>query len=200
MKCCANCGGTKPAAAFYADRSRSDGLSSRCRACITVERAAYRSANREKLRLQARADRRSTPERGCWQAMLARCYDPKNSHYAQYGGRGITVCDRWRGSFEAFLADMGPRPSLAHTVDREDTNGNYTPQNCRWATATEQGRNRRDNHLLAAFGKTQCIAAWAEELGIPPRTIRDRIGKLGWSVEQALSVPRLRKGQKPRAA
>lgn len=78
----------------------------------------------------------------CWQSMTARCYKPAANRYAYYGGRGIEVCDRWRSSFEAFIADMGPRPSRAHSIDRLDSEWHYEPGNCRWATMAEQFANR----------------------------------------------------------
>jgi len=125
--------------------------------------------------------------------MLDRCYDEKNSAFHLYGGRGITVCSRWRKSFEAFQRDMGPRPSRRHSVDRINTDGNYEPGNCRWATPKEQARNMRSNRILTAFGKSLCVAAWAEETGIPVGVLRDRIGKLGWETERALSTPARRR-------
>lgn len=75
--------------------------------------------------------------------MISRCYNPKSSDFQNYGGRGIEVCKRWRLSFEDFIADMGPRPSPDHSIDRINPDGNYQPSNCRWATAKEQMNNRR---------------------------------------------------------
>jgi hypothetical protein len=90
-----------------------------------------------------------SPEYVAWYNMRHRCSSPKARNFAYYGGRGIGVCDRW-ASFDAFLADMGPRPTPDHSLDRKDVNGPYSPDNCRWATSAEQQQNRRDSLLTAA--------------------------------------------------
>jgi hypothetical protein len=126
-----------------------------------------------------------------WQSMKARCLNPGYAGYHNYGGRGIRVCGRWLGEngFINFLSDMGERPSKDLSIDRyPNQNGNYEPGNCRWATRKEQARNLRTNRMLTYNGKTQCVAEWAEELGIPQGTLHSRL-KSGWSVEKALSTP-----------
>jgi hypothetical protein len=123
-----------------------------------------------------------------WQRMIRRCCSQKDKRWKDYGGRGISVCDRWADSFENFLKDMGEAPD-GHSIDRIDNNGNYEPSNCRWATNKEQTRNKRTNVLITYQGRTQCVAAWAEEWGINRATLGDRL-KAGWSVDKAFaSVP-----------
>ncbi len=131
---------------------------------------------------------RYTPEYDVWRQMNERCHNLEHSSYPSYGARGIVVCDAWRNSFDAFLADMGKRPSPRHTVERRDNNVQYSPDNCCWATRSEQSRNKRSNHLLTHDGKTLCLAAWAERIGIASHTIRRRL-KLGWDVAKALTTP-----------
>ena len=129
-----------------------------------------------------------TPVFNVWSSMNQRCVNANDKFYHEYGARGISVCERWRESFENFYADMGPRPSDKHSIDRRDNDGNYEPSNCRWATRTEQARNRSNNVIISYKGKSQCIAAWAEEVGMKSRTLRDRL-KSGWSAEDALTKP-----------
>jgi hypothetical protein len=119
--------------------------------------------------------------------MRKRCTDLAHDNYALYGGRGIKVCDQWLGSFENFLADMGERPE-GKFLERIDNNGNYEPSNCRWATRSEQARNRRTNHLITHNGVTQPLVAWAEQVGISRLTLRSRLRE-GWSTERALTEP-----------
>ena len=116
-----------------------------------------------------------------WLGMLDRC---DNDRSGNYGARGIAVCESWR-SFEMFYLDMGAPPSNDHSLDRVDVNGDYEPTNCRWATRTEQARNTRRNTFLTYDGRTQTLAAWAEELGLKQPTVCRRL-MAGWSVERAL--------------
>lgn len=129
-----------------------------------------------------------TPEYDAWKNMLARCYNKNGQEYRNYGGRGIVVCDRWRESFENFLADMGKRPGPKYSVERRKTNGNYSPENCYWATWREQSRNKRNNRLLTWAGETMTVTDWAERLGVSPGTIRSRI-RYGWPVERIFTEP-----------
>src|SRR5688572_19651257 len=115
-----------------------------------------------------------TPEYKIWKGMIDRCYNPNCRNYANYGGRGIAMCDRWRKSFKAFIEDMGRRPSSLHSLDRKDNSGNYGPENCRWATRSEQQRNTRQNVLLTKDGVTLTMIEWAERLGLKYETIRFR--------------------------
>lgn len=118
--------------------------------------------------------------------MRARCLRKSHHAYASYGGRGITICERWN-SFKSFLADMGERP-LGTSLDRIDTNGNYSKENCRWASALAQQSNKRNARKITYNGKTQGVAAWARDVGISDPTIRSRLNS-GWDVHDALTVP-----------
>lgn len=103
-----------------------------------------------------------TPTYTTWYGMLARCRNPNVTHFAEYGGRGISVCERWV-KFENFLADMGERPKNS-TLDRVDVNGDYEPSNCRWASKAQQSRNKRTNRFYTYAGKTMCLRDWIKEI------------------------------------
>jgi hypothetical protein len=115
-----------------------------------------------------------------WQSMIQRCANSKDRCYPDYGGRGITVCDRWLNSFESFIEDMGERPSKDHSIDRIDNGKGYSPDNCRWATRKEQQRNRRSNRWVNVEGCAKTVAEWGEITGQDCGTIRSRL-RLGWS-------------------
>lgn len=158
--------------------------------CLAVEINAMR---------ERRHGKHNSPEYVAWASMKMRCYNPNGSEYHNYGGRGITVCERWACSFEAFLEDMGPRPSSNHSIDRfPDKDGNYEPSNCRWATPVEQSRNRRGLRLLTCRGRSLCIAEWSEISGVHKDVIRQRI-RWRWLAEEAIFTPsdrhRPRKGR-----
>jgi hypothetical protein len=125
-----------------------------------------------------------------WAGMKRRCYYVRGTMYRHYGGRGITVCDEWKNDFESFR-----NWSLANgycdglTLDRIDVNGNYCPENCRWVTQKEQQNNKRNSHLLTCNGETHTVAEWCEITGLPRGTIRGRLEKGKWSVEDALAKP-----------
>lgn len=129
-----------------------------------------------------------SPENQVWTQMIQRCTNPKNKSFKNYGGRGIKVCDRWLNSFANFYADMGPRPSDEHSIDRTNNDGNYEPGNCQWVKRKAQSRNTRGNRLLTFDGETKCLVEWAEDCGIDAGVVRARIG-MGWTVAKALIVP-----------
>lgn len=126
-----------------------------------------------------------TPEYFTWEDVKSRCCNPADVSYPAYGGRGITLADRWH-DFENFLADMGSRP-LGHTLERIDNNKGYQPGNCRWATPAEQARNRRSNRLITAFGKTMCLKDAAKEYGISLGCLAARLEQM--PPEIALTKP-----------
>lgn len=138
--------------------------------------------------------KKRTPEYAAWRSMKARCLNPDHPAYACYGARGITVCERWMSGedglvgFQCFLADMGERPAKGYTLDREDNEGNYHKDNCRWATPKQQARNRRSNRTISAFGRTLCLSEAAELHGIHVSVLAARLG-LGWEIERALTQP-----------
>jgi hypothetical protein len=124
-----------------------------------------------------------------WFNMIDRCYNPDVNSFPRYGGRGIRVCDRWKNSIADFHADMGDRPTPDHSIDRINNDGDYSPENCRWATAKDQANNRRSSHILEFQGESMTIAQWSERTGLSQYVIGNRI-RAGWTPREALTSPK----------
>ena len=145
--------------------------------CLKLESAPHNKSHgmsREKLYFR-------------WVGMRQRCENRNHKGYALYGGRGIKVCERWK-VFENFLTDMGEPPSDEYSIDRIDSDGDYEPSNCRWATSAEQSRNTRRNVLITADGKTMTITDWEKEKGVKPGVFHRR-HSLGWPDHQIVNQP-----------
>lgn len=159
--------------------------------CLQKERASNAS------RRHGQAHKDKSAEYKTWEGMISRCTNARTSGYPNYGGRGISVCDRWR-NFEFFLEDMGTRPTPRHSLDRIDVNGNYEKSNCRWVTKETQANNTRTNVYLVHNGDTATIAQWSRRIGIKSGTIWYRLNH-GWSVDAALTTPAQKHSSKKRS-
>lgn len=157
------------------------GTSYQCRTCANRTISERRISHGQATRIRG-----VTSEYSTWSGMIARCYNSSNLAYANYGGRGITVCDEWRGSFGKFYADMGPRPSSNHSLDRIDNDGNYSKNNCRWASRDQQGTNKRTNVRISFNGENLTATEWSKKTGIKMGTIIQRL-KSGRSLEEVFS-------------
>jgi hypothetical protein len=135
-----------------------------------------------------------TPEYRCWAQLKHRCINKDSQGYADYGGRGITVCDEWKDSFETFFKDMGPRPSPKYSLDRIDNDGPYCKENCKWSTRKEQANNKRSCRILVLGNEAKTVAEWSEVVGLKGQTIRSRLSR-GWSVKDALTTPAKENGR-----
>lgn len=129
-----------------------------------------------------------TAEYRIWAHLKARCTNPEDASYPNYGGRGITVCDEWRASFEAFLKDMGVRPSARHTIERLDNQSGYSPGNCIWATYKQQANNTRGNRVISYDGNTMTLAQWSDRLDISYDVLSRRVLS-GWTIHRAFTQP-----------
>lgn len=163
-----------------------------CRRCsrqnFRIPRPAYRRGEYAGHIADPVNNYRTRPaEYRAWSHMRTRCMIPGRKDWARYGGRGIRVCQRW-DSFAAFYADMGPKPSRSHSLDRIDVNGNYEAGNCRWATPIQQARNTCRNRVIAFGAKSATLAEWSEHTGLRRETIQDRLNR-GWDVATALTRP-----------
>jgi hypothetical protein len=176
--CSCACGGST----VVVGSSLRRGTTSSC-GCLRKEITAKQG--RKALRHGHRAGR-ETAEYKTWRGLVDRCRNPRHKQFKDYGGRGITVCERWK-KFENFLEDMGRKPFPRATIDRIDNNKGYSPVNCRWATFTQQNRNRRSTRYLTYNGETRCMKEWAEEYGINYGTFKWRIYQ-GWSMKRALGL------------
>lgn len=154
--------------------------------CLWKERRGKSSITHGRTRRNTPSELRA--EYRVFRAMHERCENQKNKRYHVYGGRGIKVCERW-SSFENFAADMLPRPSRRHQLDRENTNGNYEKGNCRWVLPKQQQRNRTNNRIVEYEGRSMSLAELAEISGIPYSTLRFRIVIGRWSIERAARTP-----------
>ncbi len=123
----------------------------------------------------ASVGKKITPEYATWKNMKRRCNNKNYHRYQEYGGRGITICEKWKDSFKCFLDDMGNKPFLGAQIDRIDTNKGYSPENCRWVSPKINCRNKRNNRILEFEGEKLCVAEWAERLNVNPNTLRYRI-------------------------
>ena len=137
-----------------------------------LEANSIRSCGCLRRELRIKHGLAGTPEYKAWKSLIYRCSLPKDKNWLRYGGRGISVCSKWSESFQAFLDDVGPRPSIKHSIDRIDNNGNYEPGNCRWATRREQQRNKRNNIRINYNGEDRLLVEVIEELALNPNSVR----------------------------
>lgn len=159
------------------------------KSCGCLHRENMRKRNTDPITKHGHTrGRKPSPEYVSWKSMIQRCYDGKTFVFRRYGAAGIRVCDRWRYSFENFLEDMGARLP-GKSLDRFPVkDGNYCPENCRWATRKEQNRNRKSNRIIYFRGESMCLADFAEKIGMEYGLVRDRTSR-GWSAEKIASAP-----------
>lgn len=178
-RCICDCGGEKDVLlnSLRIGRTQSCG-------CIKREQSSERKF------AQIHGECHKSLEHSSWSAMHARCNNEKHHAYANYGGRGIKVCDRWSGpqGYQNFLKDMGRRPNKSWSLDRIDGRKSYFPENCRWATSKTQLRNTRVNVRISYQGRTQTMADWADETSIDYATFAYR-HRTGWDMHRIMTTP-----------
>lgn len=165
--------------------------------CANVLAMANHHGNIKHGYARVRTEGRKRSEYKIWLAMVRRCTKPQDTAFDRYGGRGITVCDRWRhgedglSGFQCFIADMGDKPAPGLTLERVNNLGHYEPANCIWATLARQARNKRNTRMVEWQGKAMPLLDLCEQFGQPIFRIAQRLEKLGWSLEKALMTPAL---------
>lgn len=172
--CLCDCGTTKT----VKSKPLRNGMTRSC-GCLHKEQLARRVTTHGMCR---------TSEYRIWKLMIVRCHNASNPSFVRYGARGITVCDAWRSSFEAFFADMGPRPSLKHSIDRRDNDAGYCPENCRWVTRDVQAANKRGTIRITVDGETRPLVEWCRMTGACYEGARLRLHR-GDSPKAALFGP-----------
>ncbi len=180
LTCLCECGNKKTICA-------ADVISGRTKSCncLSIETARAKSTKHGMVK---------TPTYNSYSSMKSRCLNKRSKFFYRYGGRGITICDRWLNSFENFLEDMGEKPSKKHSIDRIDNNGNYEPSNCKWSTHHEQQRNKSGLVWLEHNGRKMILQDWANELGIKHCTLVSRLNS-GWDLKSALTIHKMPTGQ-----
>ena len=174
----------KCACGSYGRPQRGNLLSGESKSCGCWQRE---EASRQRSTHREAVHGHRTTEYKIWNSMLARCHTVTSKDYPRYGGSGVVVCERWRASYENFLQDVGRRPSTGHSLDRHPNGkGNYEPGNVRWATNVQQARNKKSNRLVTYAGMTQCVAAWATQMGVSRQSLRYRL-EAGWPLPKALA-------------
>lgn len=133
-------------------------------------------------------NRKTTPEYRCWNSIKERCLNPKCAHFKNYGGRGISLCERWKKSFQNFYNDMGKKPALKSSIERKNNHGNYCPSNCVWADRVEQANNNRHNRVIKWNGIKKTASQWALHLKINPQIIYQRLHR-NWPLERVMCAP-----------
>lgn len=146
------------------------------------------SARRRKHGACGSSSKTHTTEYVIWRGIKARCLNPNSPAWKHYGGRGVTMFNRWQHDFAEFLAYVGLRPSKNHSLDRIDNNGNYEPGNVQWIESWKQHGNTRTNRMLTFNGRSQHVSAWARELDVPVYQLNNRL-RSGWSTDRTLTEP-----------
>lgn len=175
FKCVCDCGNER----IVMGKSLRSNIIYACLECSAKRRADNHSSHGD-------CRKGKTKEYFIWRGIKERCLNPRNKHYFRYGGRGITMCEKWKNSYADFLLDMGRKPSDKHSIERNDNEKGYSPENCKWATQKEQTRNTRQNKILTFNGVSLCVAEWAEKLNVKSATLHMRVHR-GWSVDRILT-------------